>query len=77
VDHQTACTYRIAIHHCLAANAAADLNREKPSNDTVGQIHRGDTKRNMAPMAPVAPMTTSNRATHIMAPWIYKHINHT
>ena len=63
-------TYNIAIHHCLAANAAAEWKREKPSRDTVGQMHNGPIKRNMAPTAPVAPITISNRAAHIMAPWI-------
>jgi len=70
--HKLWYTYIRAIHHCLAANAAADLKSEKPSKETVGQMHRGPMNRNMTPIAPVAPSNTSNTAAHMMAPWICK-----
>lgn len=63
-------TYTPHIHHCLAAMAAADLNRDRPKRVTVGNIDNGPTNFNIFPTIPLAPRKISKTAAHIMDPCI-------
>ena len=54
---------------CRPATGAPNLNKASPIRAMVGAMVIGPTKRSSLPMSPVAPMTISQRAPRMIAPW--------